>query len=128
MVQAQSKGVLITKPQSLKNLRASSQHFCLDNLAAGADDIQIALVELAVAPLGRPIGAVDGLNLVALKETGQFAAVFGHHTRQRHGEIIAHTGIANAVFCRAIGQGRGQLVTPFQDAKDQLVAFFAIFT
>ena len=60
----------------------------------GADNVGIALVELAIAAFLRAIGAPNGLDLVALEGKGEFFAVLHDKTGEGHGEVVAKSLLA----------------------------------
>ena len=56
---------------------------------AGADDVHVALQELAVAATLRALPAVDALHLVPPEGEGQLPLVLGDEARHRHREVKA---------------------------------------
>ena len=68
VVETDGKARASLEAQFLQDLGAGRDDLCLNGRAGRADNVDIALEELAVASLGRPVGAVDGLHLVALEE------------------------------------------------------------
>ncbi len=52
-----------------------------------ADDVDVALVELAEAAALRALAAIDALDLVAAEREGQIVLVLGDVARERHREI-----------------------------------------
>ena len=73
---------------------------------AGADDIGVALVELAVAaPLGT-LGAPDFVYLVALERPAEIL-VHREHPGQRHGQVVAQSDLALAAIKESIEEGIG---------------------
>ena len=68
MIQPDRKSV---KPERQQRLGRRGAQFGLDDQRRRAEDVDVALVELAEAPVGRPIGAPHRLNLVALEELRQ---------------------------------------------------------
>ena len=126
MVEADGKARAPLETQFLQDLGAGGEDLRLHGWAGRADDVDIALKELTVAPFGRSVGAVDGLHLVAFEEARQLAAILGDDARQRHGQVVAHAGIADAVLGGAVSQRALQLFATLEDAEDELVALVAI--
>ena len=60
----------------------------------GADNVGIALVELAIAAFLRTIGAPNGLDLVALEGKGEFFAVLHNETGEGDGEVVTQSFLA----------------------------------
>ena len=60
----------------------------------GADNVGIALVELAIAAFLRAIGTPNRLDLVALEGEGELFAVLHDETGEGHGEIVAKSLLA----------------------------------
>ena len=129
MVEAQpeSRRVAAVEAQLLQDLGAGVEHLGFDQPAGGANHIEIALVELAIAPFGGPVGAVDGRDLVPFEVARQLIAVFGDDAGERHGEVVAQAGVGDLVFGRGLDEGALQLGAAFGDAEDELVALFAVF-
>jgi hypothetical protein len=72
-----------------------------------ADDVDVALVELAEAAALGALAAVHALHLVAAEREAQFVLVLGHVARQRHGQVEAQRHLRQAAG-RALGRGIGQ--------------------
>ena len=84
----------------------------------GADRVDVALVELAEAAPRGPVGAPHRLDLVALEELRQLAAVLGDDARERHRQVVAQ---------REVGLARSASCSPrFRILKISLVAFLAV--
>ncbi len=126
MVETNGEGIFVHEAKLFEDLRGRGQHFGLGGQAVGADHIDITLVELAQASLAGAIGPEDGLDLIAFEVARQLTAVFGHDTGQRHGQVVAQTGVADALLGRVVLQRFLQLAAPLQYAEDQLVALFTI--
>ena len=107
----------VGEAQAAEHLSPGREQLGLDGHRGRAGGIDVALVELAEAALLRPIGAPHRLHLVALEELGQRGPVFGHHARQRHGEVVAQGEIGLAGLA---------VFATLQDLEDQPVAFFAV--
>ena len=67
-----------------------------------ADDVDVALVELAEPPALRPLAPVDPLHLVAPEREGQLVLVLGDVARQRHGQVEAQRQLG---VCRLLAVG-----------------------
>ena len=97
------------------------------DLGAGADDIYVALVKLAVAALLGTVGPPDGLDLETLEREGDIVLVLHHIAGERHGEVITKAFLANLGYQGFIGIHAGHKVARVQDAEQKFVAFFAVF-
>ena len=69
--------------------------FDLAQQRAGADHVDVALVEFAVTAFLRPVGAPYGLDLVALEGERQFALVLYDIARERHREVVTEPLLAD---------------------------------
>ena len=129
MVEAQPESGLIgpAEAQLLQDLRAGVQHLSLHQSAGGANHIQVALIEFSKASFGGPVGAVDGRDVVAFEVAGQLIAVLGDDTGERHGQIVAQTGVGDVIFGWGLGERPLQLCAALGDAEYQLIALFAVF-
>ena len=127
MVQAQTESGRIApaEAQLLQDLRAGVEDLGFDQLAGGTDDIQVALVELAKAPLGGAVGAIDGRDVVAFEVAGQLIAVLGDDAGERHGQVVTQTGVGDVVFGWGL-RAPLQLGAALGDAEYQLIALFAV--
>ncbi len=92
-------------------------HLNFDDRRARADRVDVALIELTESAARRAVGAPHRLNLIALEEARQLAAVLGHDARERHRQVVAQGQVCFA--------GRLVLTSP-QDLENQLRAFLAI--
>src|SRR5215831_10750645 len=63
-----------------------------------AQHVNITLIKLTKAPARRPVGAPDGLNLIALEEFRQFVLILRDDTRQGHGQIVAQSEVRRAAL------------------------------
>ena len=86
-------------------------------LAAGADDIRIALVKLAVAAFLGTVGTPDGLDLETLEGETQLAAVLDDKTGEGDREVVA----------KSLFRGQGGFFTAVLDAVQEFVALFTVF-
>ena len=68
----------------------------------GADRVEVALHELAVAAALRVLAAPHGGDVVALERRAQLADVLGGEAGQRHGEIEPQADVAAAVVLEAV--------------------------
>ncbi len=127
----------LREPQATEHCIDHRQHLGLDGHRAAPDAIDVALVEFAIASPLRPIGAPDGLNLIAPKRQRQVVQMRRDHPRERHGQVIAQRHIGQ-LACEQAGRAlalrqrhhrarrRFQLVAALEDAEQQTVAFFAV--
>ena len=84
---------------------------------SGSEGVHVALGELAVTALPRPVRAPDRSQRVALVRNRQLAAVGRGHPRQRHRQVITQGQVGLA----------GPLVlATAQDLEDELVAVLAV--
>ena len=67
-------------------------HFIHQRVAAHY--VGVALVEFAIAPLLRAVGAPYGLDLVALEGENQLLAVHDHVAREGNGQVVAQAFLA----------------------------------
>ncbi len=107
----------VLEAQLVEHLGDRRQHLDLDDRRGRADGVDVALVELAEAAPGRPVGTPDRLNLVPLEELRQLRLVLGHHPRQRHGQVVPQGQIRRAARL---------VLAALEDLEDQLVAFLAV--
>ena len=70
--------------------------------ARGADRVEVALHELAVAAALRVLAAPHGGDVVALERRAQLADVLGGEAGQRHGEVEPQADVAAAVVLEAV--------------------------
>ena len=107
--------------------------------AGAADHVGIALEELAVAPLLRPVGAPHGLHLVALEGEGERVLVLHDEAGEGDREVVAEGLLAElgaqfpGMHLLPCGQGLFHLgghlvpgVTAVQHLEDQPVALLAV--
>ena len=88
----------------------------LVDLRGGADHVHVALVELAVAALLRPVRPPDGLDLVPLEREGNLVLVLDHVAGERDGQVVPQ-----ALLGRQLG-----LLAAVLDAEQELVALVAV--
>src|SRR5262249_6088645 len=79
--------------------------------------VDIALIELAEAASCRPVGAPNGLNLVALEKPRQLVLILCNHARQRNGQVVTQ---------RQVGLTARLVLAALQDLENELVALFAV--
>ncbi len=104
-------------PSSRSTSLTAAADLRLDDRRRRPDRVDVALVELAEPPARRPVRPPHRLNLVALEELRQLAAMLGDDARERHGEVVAQ---------RQVGLARRLVLAAAQHLEDQLVAFFAV--
>ena len=75
-------------PQLSEDPLDDLDQFDLVEQRARADNIDIALVEFAVAPLLRPVGTPYGLDLVALERQRDLGAVLHDIPRKGNGQVV----------------------------------------
>ena len=88
------------------------------HLRAAADDIHIALIELAVASFLRTVGPPDRLDLETLEREGYLAAMLHHIPGERNGQVIA----------KSLFGSQRRLFTAVLDAEEKFVTFLAILS
>src|SRR5205085_6914937 len=81
-------------------------------------EVHVALIELAEASARWPVGAPDGLNLVAFEKLRQLVAVLRDDARERHGQIVSQ---------REVGFAGLLVFAALEDFEDELIALFAVF-
>ena len=69
--------------------------FQLADEAVRTDDIDVALIELAVASFLRTVCTPYRLNLEAFERKTEFLAVLNHITRKRNGQVVTQTFLRN---------------------------------
>ena len=70
--------------------------------AVGADRVEVALHELAVAAALRVLAAPDRGDVVALERRAEFADVLGGEAGERHGEVEPQADVAAAVVLEVV--------------------------
>ena len=108
----------IGEPEAFSTSETAAQTSASTTGGGRSDRVHVALVELAEAPLLRPVGAPHRLNLVALEELRQLALVLGDDARQRHGEVVPQREVG---FARLTA-----FLAALQDLENQPIAFFAV--
>jgi hypothetical protein len=107
----------VAESQPQQDVRHCRAQLGLDDHRARPDHVDVTLIELAEPPARRPVGPPHRLNLIALEELRQLAAMFGDDARERNRQVVAK---------RQIGFPRRLVLPPAQHFEDQLVAFFAV--
>ena len=100
----------------------------------GADNVGIALVELAITAFLRTVSTPYGLDLVALEGEGEFLAVLHHETGEGDGEVVTQSFLAElggeggcgGGFVVGGGDGAGE-VAAVENFEEEFVAFLTIF-
>ena len=105
------------KPELGERLAGRSTNLCFDHRRGRAEDVHVALIELAEAAALRPIGAPDRLNLIALEESRKTGPILRHHARERNGEVVAQTKICLA---------GAALFPALENLEDEPIAFVAV--
>ena len=94
---------------------------------ARADDVDVALVELAVAPLLRTVGAPHRLHLVTLEGEGDFTLVLNHVAGERDRQVVAQALLANLREAAQVALAEPRrVVARVEHAEEQLVALVAV--
>src|SRR6266545_2861785 len=88
-----------------------------DHRRAGAERIDIALIELAEAAARGAIGAPHRLDLIPLEQPGQLALVLRDDARERHGEVVAQ---------RQVGLATRLVFAALENLEYELVALLAV--
>ena len=93
----------------------------------GADHIDIALVEFAIASLLRTVGPPYGLNLVTLERESDLVLVLHDVAGERDGQVVAQPLLAHlrGVTHLFVGQSGG-VVARIQDLEKQFVSLVAV--
>src|SRR5207244_1582447 len=107
----------ILKSQPSKNFADGGQKFGFHHGACGPDGVNVALIELAEPAPGRPVGAPDRLNLIALNKPRQLVLILRDDARQRHRQVVPQG---------KVGYAARLVVAAAENLEDQLVAFFAV--
>src|SRR5690606_9720201 len=77
----------ILQPQEGKGFMVDEYKFCLIEEAFRTDNVDVALVEFAVAAALRAVSTPDRLNLKALKRQHDLVLVHDNVAGERHGKI-----------------------------------------
>ena len=96
----------------------------LRKLGAVAQNVDIALGELAEAALLRLVGAPDAADLQRLEGARQLRCVRGIIARERHREVIAQAGIGK-VRAAALDHLL-EIAAALEDLEDELLIFAAL--
>ena len=107
----------VGEAEAAQNIRAGGEQLHLDDRGTGANGIDVALIELAESSARGTIGTPHRLNLIALEEPRKLAAMFRHHARERHGQVVAK---------REIGFARRLVLTAAQHFENELRALFPV--
>ena len=92
------------KPDRRQRLGHDGDRFGVGELARAADDVGVALPELAEAAPLRLLGPPDRGDVVALERQDDLVLVHRHHARQGHGQVVAHPDLAAAGVLEAVHQ------------------------
>ena len=109
----------VAEPQPAEHIAHRGEHFRFDHGRARPDGVDVTLIELAEPAPGRTVRPPHRLNLVALEEARQLAAVLGHHPRERNREVVAQ---------RQVGFARRFMLTPAQHLEYELGALVAVLS
>ena len=90
------------KAQGLKQVVNDQHCFNIRGVGVGADGVEVALVELAVAPVLSILAAPDRADVVALEGCAELADVLGSKAGKRYGQIEAQGHVAAPVIREAI--------------------------
>ena len=120
--------------KTAENFVDESDKFYLIEEGIAANDIGVALIELAVTSLLRAIGTPHRLNLIALEWELQLIAVLHHIACERHCEVVAQTFLADArgemqaiALSELLVGGFSEEIAAVKHLEKEFVAFFAIF-
>ena len=95
---------------------------------ARADDVDVALVEFAVAPLLRAVGTPHGLDLVAFEGEGQLALVLHDIAGEGDRQVVAQPLLADARrLAHLVVRESGGVVARVENLEEELVALVAVF-
>ena len=90
-----------------------------------AQNVDIALHELAQTALLRALGAEHPVGLDHLEGVGQLVLVGGVVAAQRQGEVVAQTHIGQLLGIAGV-QGSGQLIAALEHLEDQVQVVAAV--
>src|SRR4051812_47094822 len=107
----------VSEAERAQHLADGRDHFRFDDRRRRSNGVHVALVELAEPPPRGTVGAPHRLNLVALEEPRQLAAIVSDHARERHRQVVAQ---------REIRLARGLPFAAAQHLVYELVALFAV--
>ena len=109
--------------------------FYLVKQRLAANNVGIALEELAVAPLLWTIGTPYWLNLVALKRERNFVLMLYHVAGKRNGKVVAKPLLANlgaknvsSIRVKLRSIGTRSKIAGVKNLKEQLIPLLAILT
>ena len=94
-----------------------------------AHDVNVALVEFAVAAFLRPVGTPDGLDLIPLERQDDLALMLHDVAREGHREVVTQPLFAD--FRRLpqfVGCKSRRIVARIENLEQQLVALVAVFS
>ena len=115
------------EPEVRQGLEEREQHFRVRDEGAAPNDVCVALGELAEPSALRPVRPPDRLDLVPPEHGGEFAAVLGHHPRERDGEVVAETEFREiAPLDRGAREGALEPSAPVEHPVDEPVPFLAV--
>ena len=93
----------IGRAQPRQRLGGGQDQLDLDHRRGDAEHVDIALGELAVAALLRPLGAPHRADLDRLERVGQPRVVLGVVAGQRHRQVVAQAEVGQLALARANG-------------------------
>ena len=99
VVDADRELVEADRPQQVVD---HQRRFDIGGDGKGADGVEIALHEFAVAAALRVLAAPHGGDVVALERRAQLADVLGGEARQRHRQVEPHAHLTAAVVLEAV--------------------------
>ena len=110
--------------QRADRLTRSQNELDLRHLRADTENIDVALGELAKAPLLRPLGAPHRTDLDRLERIRELRVVVSIVARERHGQIEPQAEVGELRVSTA--RGRLELRAPLQNLEDQLLVLAAV--
>ena len=95
-----------------KSLEAEGDHQVVDDqrrfdvagVGGGADGVEVALPELAVAALAGVLAAPDRAHVIALERRAELADVLGREAGERHRQVEAQGHVAVAMIAEAVDE------------------------
>ena len=109
----------ITEPECQQRLGGGQDQLDLGHLGRNAEDVDVALGELAEAPSLRSLGPPDGADLDGLERLGKLHVVVGVVPGQGHRQIEAEPEVGQLGSVPLFGR-LGQPIAPFQHLEDEL--------
>ena len=118
----------IFKAKALEDPGDGGENIGLREQAGCAGYVDVALVEFSKAASSRPVSSPDGLNLIALEESGQIP-ILGNDSGKGDCQVVTETKVGQVSFLDPVLIERPpQGISSVQDPVEQLVPFFPVFS